>query len=304
MAVTTDPFTATNLAAVIPEMWTTILLEENFAPRAFAAACMDLSDMATEGDQLHVPGVFTNTYTLQTQSTQGAEVTTESQTLDDITLAINTHRYVSTNIGDKDARQILSSFDINAALARKFRNMCFDGLEDALAALWSGLSTNSVGDTGTVLTDLELRQAVEKLDTGNFDLSMASWVLHPTVFWTQVAAISKIYDASIAGTSGAGVSGDFGPAAGIARGSVYGIPLYLSSNVVSGLQTYRNLLLHKEAFGYAIQTPGAQGDVRVQAQNRLANIATLAVVDIVYGVVEMRDAAGVVVNANTAATTA
>ena len=228
MAVTSDPFTSTNLAAVIPEVWTNMLLEENFAPRAFAAACTDLSSEAVEGDIVHVPGVFTNTYSLQTQSTQGAEVTTESQTMDDIQLAINTHKYVAMIIGDKDARQLLRSLDINAAMARKFRNMCFDAVEDSLAALWSGLSTNSVGDTATVLTDLEIRQSIEKLASADFDYKEASFIFHPYVFWTQVAAISKIYDASIAGTAGAGVNGDFGPASGDLMGSLYGVDLYKS----------------------------------------------------------------------------
>ena len=82
-------------------------------------------------------------------------------------------------------------------------------------------------------------------------------------------------------------------------GFLYGIKVYQSSRVVSGLQTYRNLLAHKTAFGYAHQTPGGQR-VRFQAQNWLENLGILSVWDTIYGVIELRDAAAVVVNSNNA----
>ena len=93
MAVTSDPFTYSDLAAVIPEKWLPIVNEQFFAKTVLANFVTDLSSFATEGgDILHVPGVYTNSFTVQTQTTQGAEVTTESVAMDDNTLTINTHR--------------------------------------------------------------------------------------------------------------------------------------------------------------------------------------------------------------------
>lgn len=310
MAVTTDPFVAADLAAMIPEVWTPIVMEELFAKTVFANFCRDLSPYAQNGgDIFHVPDVFTNTFTVQTQSTQGAEVTTAGPAQSDVTLTVSTHKYIAHIIGDKDARQLSSSYDFNGIYARKTGSLLADALEDDLAALWSGLTTNSVGDTATVLTDLEIRQSIEKLATANFDLRECGWFMHPYVFWTQVAAIQKFYDASQVGLMGQDwkgftIAGNFGPmdASRGLVGKLYGIPLFTSSNVVSGLLTYRNLLLHKDAFGFAVQTPGGN-KVRIQTDSLIQNLGMLTVADIIYGVAELRDAAAVVVNASTTATT-
>ena len=73
------------------------------------------------------------------------------------------------------------------------------------------------------------------------------------------------------------------------------IPVYVTSNVVSGLQTYRNLLLHKSCFGFAIQTMGG-GKIRVKSADWLANLGMLTVIDIIYGVKVLRETGGVVIN--------
>ena len=311
MAVTTDPFTATDLTAMIPEVWTPITLEELFAKTVFANFITDLTEYAQDGgDTFHVPDVFTNSFSAQTQSTQGAEVTTASPADGDVTLAINTHKYIAFIVGDKDMRQLAKMYSFNEVYGKKAGGTLANALEADIAALWSGLSTNSSGDTATVLTDLEIRTAINALATGNFDLRETGWFFHPTVFWNQIAAVQKYYDASQIGllgmeAKGLTKTGNFGPmdASRGLNGHIYGIPVYLTTNVVSGLQTYRNLLLHKECLGFATQTPGGS-KVRTQSDYLLQNIGMLTVLDIIYGVVELRDGAGVVVNANTTATTA
>lgn len=81
------------------------------------------------------------------------------------------------------------------------------------------------------------------------------------------------------------------------------IPVFVSSRVATGLQTYRNLLAHKTAFGFAVQyqqTPLSstmeENRVRAQTNYELRNLGWLTVVDMIYGVVELRDAAAVVLN--------
>jgi len=302
MAVTTDPFVAADLAAMIPEVWTPIVLEELFAKTVAANFFTDLSPYAMEGgDIFHVPDVFTNSFTVQSQATQGAEITTAGPAQVDVTLTINTHKYIAHLIGDKDKQQLSRTYDFNAIYAKKTGSALADALEDDLLGLWSGLTTNSIGDTATLLNDAEVRQAVEKLATANFDLRECGWFIHPYVYWVQLGAVQKYYDMSQAGGTGTFVrEGNFGPmdvSRGL-RGHLYGIPIYESSNVVSGLLTFRNLLAHKTAFGFAVQTPGGE-KVRIQTDNLVQNIAMLTVVDILYGVVELRDAAAVVVNAST-----
>lgn len=301
MAVTTDAFTGADLAPMIPEVWSPIILKQMFAKTVAANFFRNLSSYGNKGgDTINVGGVFTNAFTVQTQSTQGAEVTTAGPAQDAIALAINTHKYIATLIGDKDLQQLGAQFSYNKEYAEKMGGSLADDLEQAIFALWSGLSTNSVGDTATVLADAEIRQSVEKLASGNFPLNETAWFVHPYVYWNQLSAVTKYYDASSVGAGASLVrTGNFGnmDASRGLMGQLYGIPLFASTNVVSGLGTYRNILAHKDAFGFAIQTPGAS-EVRVQAEPQLRNLGLLTVADILYGVIEMRDAAAVVVNAS------
>jgi hypothetical protein len=152
------------------------------------------------------------------------------------------------------------------------------------------------------LNDAEIRQSIEKLATANYDLRECAWFFHPYIYWVQLGAVAKYYDASQYGKNPGYVNtGAFG-AADVSRslmGQLYGIPVFTSSRVVSGLLTYRNLLAHKSAFGYAVQTNGGN-KVRVQMANRPEFLSAVTVADILYGVGVLREPAAVVVNASTA----
>jgi hypothetical protein len=315
MAVTSDPFDATELAAVIPEVWTPLVLEELFAKSVAANWFYDLTEYMPDGDIAHVPDVFTNAFSKQTQSTQGAEITTDAPAMNDITLTINTHDYVAFIIGDKDAAQLLRSFKFNQVYTRKAAGVLRIALEDALLGLWSGLSTNVVGDTATVLSDAEIRQGIYALENANFDTldGDTAFFFHPYTFYVQLGAVAKYYDQSVRGpASAAGFvqTGNMGQGANYQtglRGVLYGIPVYVTSRIVSGLQTYRNLLAHRSAFGFATQYQASplsktmeMNRVRAQTNYELRNLGWLTVVDMIYGVAELRDAAAVVLNGSSA----
>ena len=140
MAVTTAPFTSSDLAATISETWTSIVNEKTFNDTVLANFITDLSSYATEGsDIFHVPNFYTNAFTVQTQSTQGAEVTTSNPAEVDTTLTVNTHKYVAFIIGDKDLVQIASRYDDNEIYAREAVKLLTEALEQSIAALWSSL---------------------------------------------------------------------------------------------------------------------------------------------------------------------
>lgn len=311
MAVTTDAFTSTDLAPVIPEVWPPIILKELFAKAIAANWFFDLSPfMEKEGDIANVPDVFTNSFTKNTQSTQGAEVTTESVAQAAVQLSINTHDYIAFIIGDKDAKQLLASFDFMQVYAEKAAGTLRLALEDALFGLWSGLS-NAIGDTASVLADSEIRQGIYTLENAEIDTldGDTAFFFHPYTFYVQLGAVAKYYDQSQRGPNSAagfvqnGAMGQGGDRQAGIRGVLYGIPTFVSSRVISGLQTYRNLLANKMAFGYATQlqpTPLSQsteqGRIRAQASYELRNLGLLTVVDMIYGVIEMRDDHAVVLN--------
>lgn len=310
--VTTDPFNSTDLSPVIPEVWPPMILEELFAKAVGANFFTDLTEyMREEGDIANVPDIFTNKFSVSTQSTQGAEVTTQGIAQNAIQLAINTHDYIAFIIGDKDAKQLLKSFKFNEVYTKKAAGTLRIALEDAIFGLWSGLSTNVVGDTATVLSDSEIRLGIYALENLNFDTldGDVAFFFHPYTFYVQLGAVAKFYDQSVRGpASGQGFvsTGIFGQgdnrATGL-RGVLYGIPVYVTPRIVSGLGTYRNLLAHRSAFGFATQyqvsplsSTQEENRVRAQTSYELRNLGWLTVVDMIFGVIELRDEAAVVLN--------
>jgi hypothetical protein len=301
----TAAYTAADLAAMIPEVWTPIVNEPNFPSAVASNFFTDLSPYMSEGgDIAHVPDIFTNVFTASTQSTQGNAVVDQSPAQVDVTLTVNLHKYVAFIIGDKDMKQLATKYGLNEKYARVAQNVLVDALEASLFGLWSSLSTNTVGDTATVLTDNEIVDAIEKLESLNYKTQLeGAFFFHPFVYWRQIVTISKYYTWN---TSQIAVirDGNFGKmdvSRGL-RGQVYGIPIYTSTNVVKGLSTYRNLLAVPAAFGFAIQTTSG-GRIRVQSQYLLQNLGTLTVADIIYGVAVLREPAAVLVNANDTAIT-
>jgi hypothetical protein len=290
-------------AEVIPEIWKPMLQEKKFDNTTILSFVTDLSSYLTGGgDTIHVPEIFTNTFTVQTQSTEGNGIVDATKLPVDVTLTVDTHKYIAWLIGDKTMAQLLRAYNLNEKYAQESRKLLLKEVEDSLFALWSSLTTNTaVGDTTTVLSDYELRSACNTME-GKFMLDECAFFIHPTVYWLQLSGITKYYtdDTSRMNLINNGGFGSRGTQN--FKGSLYGVPVYTSSRVVGALQTYRNLLLHPDAIAVAFQTNGG-GMIRVQSEYQLRNLATLTVVDMIYGVGVLRGDGGVVVNANTTSVT-
>lgn len=300
----TDAYTGANVAAMTPEKWSPIVNEPKFDDLTILNFVTDLSPYMTDGgDIVHVPNIYTNTFTVQTQSTQGAGIVDESVAQVDTYLTVNLHKYIGFIMGDLTIRQLATSYQLNEKYATECRKLLLGAIETSLFGLWSSISTNTVGDTATVLTDLEIRTAVSDLDSTSYELDQCAFFIHPVVFWLQLAGVSKYYDSSVNGKPSVIRTGAFGAMSSKNyKGTLYGVDMFTSSRVVKGLETYRNLLLHQSAFGVAVQTMGG-GRIRVQAQYQLKNLGMLTVVDTMYGVAVLREAGAVLVNANDDATT-
>lgn len=259
-----------------------------FAKTVAANFFTDLSELLAVqgGDRLHIADIYTNTLTSAAKSA-AAEVTLVSPATAEVILAVDTHRHVAFVIEDLELATLTKSFNITAKLFAQAGKVVADDLEDALFTLWANLG-QTVGDTGTVVEDKEVRQAIESLEDNDTPMEDVAWFFHPTVFWHQVMNIARYYDASQAGwAQGKGpiVSGNFGEfdrSRGL-KGVLYGIPLFTSTNVVSGLQTYRNLIAHKDAFVFATK---GESRVRMQSEYKLENLGQLFVADSRYGVLK------------------
>ena len=309
MAVTSAPLTKSDADAMIPEVWAPIVNEKNFPKAVISNFVTDLSEYISEGgDIIHIPDAYTNTFTVQTQSTEGAEVTTTGPALVDDTITVDTHKYVAFVIGDKTMKQIAAIYDLNEVYGRECQGLLMLELEDALFALWSSLTTTAVGDTGNGVKDTDIRKALSTLDSADFNLEELAFFFHPEVFWTQLHGISKYYTDDTANLM-LHVDGNFGPVSDPSRGmrgALFGRPIFVSSRVVESLATYRNMLLHPRAFAFGIHTSGtlpqefgsAPIRIRVQAEYQLRNLGVLTVVDMIYGTGVLRPDAGVVINSS------
>jgi hypothetical protein len=296
----TAAYTAADLAAMIPEVWTPLVNEPNF-PKAVAMNFFtDLSPYAADGgDRFHVPNIYTNIFTASTQSTQGNGVVDQSPAQVDVYLDVDTHKYVAWIIGKKDMKQLASKYMLNEKYAKEAKNVLTVAIEDSLFGLWSSLTTNTVGDTATVVTDNEIVSAIEKLDSLDYDLTETAFFFHPFVYWRQIVTIAKYYtwNTSQIPVVRDGNFGQMDKSRGL-KGQLYGQPVYTSTRVVSGLSTYRNLFAHPSAFGFAMQA-----GISVDADYLLQNLGLLTVVDVIYGVAVLREPAAVLINANNTAVT-
>lgn len=305
MALSDDPWDAAALVAYIPEIWQPMVNEEFFARAVAANFFTDLSAFVVGGgDSVHIPNAFTNTFSVQTQSTQATVVTTDSPTVVDDTLAINNHVYIAHLLGDKDAVQILrGTYNVNEIYARKAGGTLLEDLESDLFGLQSAVSTNSVNDTASVINDIDIRNAVRINEANDVPRGETAFFFHPYSYWAQIQAIQKYYDASQAGwmSNPPVVSGNFGMTPGAIsglRGMLFGIPVFTSSKVVNTLLGVENLLAHKNSFVWASQ--GGGNPIRTQAQYLLDFIGNLVVHDMINGVKEVREEAAVKIRGSNA----
>lgn len=308
----TDAFSVADMAPFIAEIWTPIVHETKYAPMSILNFATDLSEFISEGgDVIHVPNIYTNTFTVQTQTTEGNGVIDESPAPGDTTITVSTHKYIAFVIGDKTVKLMMRSDAVVQKYATQARNLLMKAVEDSLFALYSSLTRTDIGLGTAAVTDLVIRQAIAELtdtDGAVYEKSDLGFFFHTTVYWAQILGIAKYYDKSVSGLraieTGA-LNGNFGPEAvsGTLVGGLYGIPVYATPRVVTAATVVYNMLIHRDAFGFGFHTQGPNG-VRVQSAYLLQNLATLTVADIIYGVGVLRADAGVVILADAEETVA
>lgn len=258
----------------------------------------DLSDYVSEGGRtIHVPNLFTNVFTASTQSVEGTDVLTsgvaQAVAQVDVTLTINTHQFVSWIIGDMDMNQIASKYDLSKAYAREAMSVLLQALEDSLFGLYTSLTATALG-SAAAMSDLVIRQGISYMDTNNFEADQTAFFFHPVVFWTQISGLSKFnpnYSSNF-NVIKTGVLGE-GSSATKMMGVLYGRPVYISSRVIFST-TYKNLLLHKAAFGFGCQKMDTNGGkVRVDLAYERRQLAYSGIIDIRYGTGVLRADAGI-----------
>lgn len=227
----------------------------------------------------------------------GVAVTLNAPTDTKVTLTVNNWFESSFAIEDNDAAQVKRSYTLMERYAKNCGYAVAKKLDGAIVALFENFS-NSVGSSILNLQDSDIRSAFAYLESNNVDSMEAAWFFHPTVFWRQIQRIDKF---SLAVNSPVN-----DPTAKRPAGYLYGQPVYITTQIAfhvpSGSAGRNNAFAHPDAIHWATSPLGAggsmgamvgSGGVRVQSNYIPEFLSTVTTADVLYGVVENRDVAGV-----------
>ena len=289
---------STTLATSIPLLWGDKINEFFKLKLMIADFFVDRSsELAGGGSALYTPNLTEFAAAAKSNATA---VTLNNATDTKVTLTVDQWYEVSFAIEDREAAQVKHSYYLQERYAQGAGYTIASKLEVALADLFKGFST-SVGASTTSVADSEIRAAIAALEAVGIDTtSDVAFFMHPNTFWKQVQNLDKF---SLAVNSPVN-----DPTAKKPKATLYGIPVYVSSNVqyISGTAGRYNALAHKDALHWATSPLGSGGSlsggamtgkygVRIQSNYIPEYLSTLTTADLLYGVVENRDNAGVVI---------
>jgi hypothetical protein len=296
MAYPSGTETLASLDAYIPEIWGEKVNEFYRAKLVAAPFFTNRSDeLAGGGDTLYTPN--TTEFTATAKSV-GIAVNLNSPTDTKQTLTVTNWFEASFAIEDREAAQVKRSYSLMERYAKNAGYAIAKKLDQAIVVLFSGFS-NVVGSSTVNLQDSDIRNAFAYLERNDVPSEEAAFFFHPNVFWRQVQRIDKF---SLAVNSPIN-----DPTAKRPAGYLYGQPVYITTQVQttlpSGSLARMNAFAHPDAIHWATSPLGAggskgasmvgSGGVRVQSNYIPDYLATVTTADILYGVIENRDVAGV-----------
>ena len=281
MALPTDTFTAADLDVMTPEVWSEKMNDFMRAKLVANSFFTDLSaDVASGGDVIHVPSLTEMTATEKTNATA---VTLNSPTETKVDLTVNQWYEVSFIIEDEEKAQVKHSYNLQERYAKNAAYTVANTLEVALITLFSGFAS-TVGDSLTNANDSNIRACIAYLDANDIPQEDRAWFFDPTVFWTDIMGIDRFTLVNESGNK-AVLNG--------AIGVLYGIPVHLTSNIPTTEGSKYNALAQKDAIVFATASLGGGSGIRLQTEYLQTYLGTLVTADILYGVTENRDLAGV-----------
>lgn len=295
MAFPTGTFTGDSgdLDVFIPAVWGQRVNEFLQAKLVAAPFFTDRSDELSAGGNI----VYTpNTTEISANSKSNAnQVTLNSPTETAVTLTVNQWYEASFAIEDREAAQVMHSYNIMERYMKNAAYAIAKQLDTAIVTLFSGFS-NSVGASTTNVADSDIRAAIATLEAADVDSMEAAFFFHPNVFWEQLQNIDK-FSLAINTPSQDPVGKD--PVA-----MLYGRKVYVTTQIqyVSGTTGRYNAFAHPDAIHWATSPLGRGGSkgavvgsmgLRLQANYMPDYLSTIVTADILYGVIENRDNHGV-----------
>lgn len=291
MALGSDHTTQTTAASYIPEIWSE-KLNDFFRANLKAASFFEdwSADIAGGGDIIRRPNVSemtANSFAFGSLT----QVTLNAPTHGLISLTVNTHYETSFLLQDDVLASIKSSYGAQEVWMKNAGYTTAATLEDALLALFAGFTT-IVGASHLSLNDSNIRAGLQALDIANVPQEDRAWFLYPQQVW-EVMGINKY--SLLTNTGGAD------PVLKGVVGTLYGVPVVsttrigVGTGVASTKGSRLNAVAHKSALAFAVANPVGMSanKVRLQTQYLQEYLGTLVTADVIFGVIENRDASGV-----------
>ncbi len=280
-------FTTTTSATFIPEVWaaSTIVATEANLVVANKIRRFD-SDVAEYGDVVHVPNV--SNFSAARDKSANSSVTLDVITETSVDITIDQHKYVAFAIEDKLAKQ--SKYDLTAEYTERAGYQIAKAVDTDLLNLYTGFTTTDAGSYETDITDAGILAAIQQLELNDVPMEDRFFFIHSGQM-TALLAIDKFVKADYLGQYDMPTRVEKGPASRSMFGSLYGIPVYYTTNVpvTAGTTNYvHNVLVHKDAWALAMQM-----SPRVQMEYDLDLLADKVVTDVIYGVKTLRPEFGV-----------
>ena len=284
MALGTPHVTNATAATFIPEIWSDEIIasfEKSLVVRPLVRA---MSMVGKKGDTVHIPKPDRGTANAKTAETQ---VTLNALSTNDLVVTIDQHFEYSRFIEDITDIQALSSLrkfyteDAGYALADNVDSALIAEANTGFTAKKSfvaGGIADETGATTTAFTDEGLRAAIAILDENNVPGDNRVLVVSPTVKADMLGVSNYVSSDFVSGRPTE--TGSFG--------SLYGVNLYVSTNLTGNAGEKNCLLMHKDALVIA-----EQAGVRTQTQYKQEWLADLLTADTLYGVATYRAECGV-----------
>ena len=305
----TNPTTVTTAANFIKELWSDEVIAVYKANTVMVPLVQSMPFAGQKGDTVHIPKPGRGAVNAKAA---GTGVTINVETAGTFGLTIDQHFEYSRLIEDIAKIQALDSMrafytdDAGYAHALALDDAIHDqaakfgaGSTTAGSAyskaviggdgvtVWDGSAGGNVGN-GSALTDAGIRRAIQSLDDANVPARMRVLVV-PPVEKRKLMGIARFTEQAFVGEVGGGNTIRNG-----LIGDVYGIPVYVSTNIptVEADDTsteYRPcLMFQREAIVLAEQLAP-----RAQSQYKQEFLADLFTVDTIYGLGVPRPEAGV-----------
>lgn len=288
MALGTPHVTNTTAATFIPEIWSDEIIASYEKSLVIRPLIRAMSMVGKKGDTVHIPKPDRGAAHAKLAETQ---VTLNALATTDLTVIIDQHFEYSRFIEDITEKQALSSLrkfyteDAGYALADNVDSALIAEANsgfDAKKSFVSGGIADEAGATTTAFNDEGLRAAIAILDENNVPGDSRVLVVSPTVKAAMLGVSNYVSSDFVSGRPTE--TGSFG--------SLYGVDLYVSTNLTGNAGEKNCLLMHKDALVIAEQV-----GVRTQTQYKQEWLADLLTADMLYGVETYRPECGVTIAA-------